>query len=298
MFPKILATSIKRCSIAGPHGQLYLIDFNSNTFSKVFELDSKINTYGRGGERGLRGIVFDKNTNRYFVAKHNSIIILDKNFLPIDEVFNNYFGDIHDLYLFENILYVVSTAFNSIIAIDINNNSFRFGLYFNFDKTFIFKNNASILKQDKSHVNNVFVNKSGIYVCGTKLDGVYKYLNGKTVKYASVPLGTHNAQPYNDLILCNDTDHSKVIFCNLQGQIVKQVNKTVIDPEKMINCHKNDRIVRQPFARGLSYSTSFLFGGSPPDMVSVYDINSFELIKEINMSFDITNAIYGVLALS
>jgi len=266
------------------------------SFEKVAQLDSEINNAGRGGERGFRGIAIDRITSRTFIAKNSSIVVLDKKLKEIHEIFHKYFGAIHEVCIYNGILFVTSTAFNSILAFDINTYEYKFGICFKFENSFIFTQDIQISKYDANHLNNICVNDAGIFVCGTGLGAIYCFKNNKMKKFAIVPFGTHNAQPYLAYTLYNDTVHNRIVMADVSGKVIKKADKTIVNRSSLVN-YENDRIAKQPFARGLTYTKDLLIGGSSPDMISVYDIKTFKLIKEINMSFDISNTIHGIIVL-
>ncbi len=59
---------------------------------------------------------------------------------------------------------------------------------------------------NKLHLNNVHCTKGGMYLTGLKTGGMLLF-NGREVQMAvELPPGTHNARPFRDGVLFNDTE--------------------------------------------------------------------------------------------
>ena len=66
---------------------------------------------------------------------------------------------------------------------------------------------------NKLHLNNVHCTKGGMYLSGLKTGGMLLF-NGREVQMAvELPPGTHNARPFRDGVLFNDTEANALRYC-------------------------------------------------------------------------------------
>ena len=110
-----------------------------------------------------------------------------------------------------------------------------------------------------------------------------------------MPAGTHNARPFKDGIIFNDTasDCLRVVPRQGQGQAYKIRS---YDPAEIQFAGIDDsKIARQAFGRGLCViDERFVAGGSSPSTVTLYDLESRQVAASVNMTMDIRNAIHGL----
>lgn len=137
IFPKVLCTSVIRSTYKGEsHGGVYLVDLNSNEVTQMLDWnDGSINWQGRGGDRGLRGIAFYKN--KLYLAASDEIFIFDKGFVKLNSFKNKYLKSCHEIFIYENYLYLASTGSNSILKFDLKSNSFVKGYHIKSKKMLI-----------------------------------------------------------------------------------------------------------------------------------------------------------------
>ncbi|MND03440.1 hypothetical protein D3C83_232540 [compost metagenome] len=56
------------------------------------------------------------------------------------------------------------------------------------------------------HINNVYCAANGMFISGLRT-GAVLHFNGRTIgPWATLPFGAHNARPYRDGLLFNDTE--------------------------------------------------------------------------------------------
>jgi len=149
---------------------------------------------------------------------------------------------------------------------------------------------------NKLHLNNVHPTQGGMYLAGTKTGGMLIY-NGREVRMAvELPPGTHNAQPFRDGVLFNDTEADVVRYAGRGGKEDRAL-KVPRYPDDQLQ-HRNldqSSIARQGFARGLAvFSQSVVAGGSSPSTISVYDLAKNECVLSVNLTMDVRNAIHGL----
>jgi hypothetical protein len=98
----------------------------------------------------------------------------------------------------------------------------------------------------------------------------------------------HNARPYRDGLLFNDTASDCVRYVHADGhnQTFKIVTYDEID---------DTNVARQGFGRGLCPAGErFVAGGSSPSTISLYDLEADQMVGSVNLSMDIRNTIHGL----
>jgi WD40 repeat protein len=295
--PKILASHIVRGSSKGEdHGGIYCIDLETEKYERVLDWNDNINWDGRGSDRGLRGIAIHKSG--IYVATSNSILLLNDKFEIVKRFENHYLNFCHEIFIYKNVLYIVSTGFDSIILFDIKSEQFLYGICFRNKKrarTFNLSDKRIVKKIDGIHLNNVFCNNSGMFISGTSFDRLLHVSKNLNVSiYSRTRKETHNCRPFGkDSVIMNDTKGGKIIIQSREGNVQQSFIVNKIHEKRMVG-YQNERIARQPFGRGLAEYKSILVGGSSPGMISVYDTKTGKKIKDIIMSNDIRISIHGL----
>jgi len=150
---------------------------------------------------------------------------------------------------------------------------------------------------NRMHINNVHCNAAGMYIGGRRTGGMLHY-NGKTITMAvTLPTGTHNAQPFRDGVLFNDSEANVVRYTGRgEGDEDRAIEVPIYGDEEMTHLWANDGEVARPhFARGLCQVTdSVVAGGSSPSTVSIYDLRENKRVVEVAISRDVRNAIHGL----
>ncbi len=301
-FPKLIASSVVRGSEKGQsHGGVYTIDFASQSVEQHIDWDkSDIEFAGRGWDRGLRGIEFTEDL--VWIAGSDELFAYNKKFELLDSYKNQYLKHCHEICRRENLLFLTSTGYDSVLVFDLNQRKFIWGVY-------VSRNGDQWVGQpfnpDASsgppfanhyHLNNVFVDKSGVYFSGLKTDAIL-FLDSEMhiTEFCGLPSGTHNARPFLDGVLFNDTVHDTVRYVTREGKQrafevisfeVDQLDGTGLD---------TSNIARQCFARGLCViNKRFIAGGSSPSTISIYDLANGERLGSVNLTMDVRNAIHGL----
>jgi hypothetical protein len=309
--PVLLASSVIRSTYQGEsHGGLYLVNSDTGEHEVVLDWnDGALNWEGRGGDRGLRGIAFHKGL--IYLAASNEILVYDKNFKRLHNYKNAYLGHCHEISVCADRLFVTSTMFNSILEIDLIRKQFVKGYRlrrvlplpkklcrtYPLVKIELFDPNTSGGPDGKDlhHINSVIFEKGICYICGTGLKNLLGIEGTKLFKYARVPGGTHNCRPYKDGILFNNTRNECVCFQNRKGATTKFFPIKRYDYALMKHTNVPEDHARQAFSRGLCLLPGDLLAvGSSPATISIYDFDKGVLLKSINLSMDIRNAIHGL----
>ncbi len=122
--------------------------------------------------------------------------------------------------------------------------------------------------------------------------------NGTKVQMsAQLPPGTHNARPFRDGVLFNDTEADALRYAGRgEGLEDRAFKVPLYGQDRLQNLGLDTSgVARQGFARGLCLlSDTVVAGGSSPSTVSVYDLASNQRQLSVNLTMDIRNAIHGL----
>ncbi|MGD2090358.1 MAG: hypothetical protein PVH61_29545 [Candidatus Aminicenantes bacterium] len=305
--PKVICSSVIRSAHKGEsHGGVYIVDLETEQFEQVVDWnDQSINWEGRGLDRGLRGIDF--YDGKLYMAASDEIFVYDKNFKIIESYKNNYLKHCHEIFIGDNRLFISSTGFDSILVFDMAAKSFikgyclRRNVSNNKNKLSFesFDPNAKDgpLPGDTIHLNNVFYDKGKMFFASIKEQNLFyiKTNNDKLCTYAKIPPHTHNARPYGNGVLINDTANNQVAYLSLDGQIIESF-PILLYPEKKLKMNNlPEDHARQAFGRGLCVTDDdLIIGGSSPATISVYRLGHAKVLKTINITMDIRNSIHGL----
>lgn len=259
-----------------------------------------IDWQGRGADRGLRGIAIHGET--VFIAASDELFAYRPDFSPIGSWRNPYLKHCHEIAVWEGNVFLTSTGYDSILAFDIEKRQFHWALHVDMEqfrfKGMVYDPNGSDgpLMLNKLHINNVVPEQGGMYIAGTKTGGMLHF-NGQHVRMAvTLPAGSHNAQPFRDGVLFNDTASDSVCYIGREGTEDRSIAVPRYDRGELTHTDLDDsRIARQGFARGLCVlSPRVVAGGSSPSTITLYDLKESRQLMSVRMSTDIRNAIHGL----
>ena len=300
---KLLATSVVRGSQQGEsHGGVYLLDLERQHAELKLDWDAVgIDWAGRGGDRGLRGIAFDGET--VYITASDELFAFAPDFSVIGSWRNAYLKHCHETSIRGRTLYVASTGFDSILGFDLDEKTFNWAMHVDLQR-FRFVARAydpngedGPLQLNKLHINNVHCDGNGMYLSGLRTGGMVHF-NGRTLSMnAELPAGTHNAQPFRNGVLFNDSEADRLRYAG-RGDASEDRAMAVpkYAPRELRNVEFNDgRVARQGFARGLAViSDAAVAGGSSPSTVVVYDLAGNRRLVSVNLAMDVRNAIHGL----
>ncbi len=301
-FPKLIASSVVRGSEKGEsHGGVYTIDFSSQSVEQHIDWDtSDIEFAGRGWDRGLRGIEFTEDL--IWIAGSDELFAYNKKFGLVDSYKNQYLKHCHEICRRENLMFLTSTGYDSVLVFDLTQRKFIWGVYVSrngnqwIGQPFNPDTSSGPPFANHYHLNNVFVDKSGVYFSGLKTDAIL-FLDSEMhiTEFCILPSGTHNARPFLDGVVFNDTAEDTLRYITREGKQrafevisfeVDQLDGTGLD---------TSNIARQCFARGLcAINNRFIAGGSSPSTVSIYDLANGTRLGSVNLTMDVRNAIHGL----
>ncbi len=300
--PKLVVTSVVRGSKRGnSNGGVYIVDFENQLAEQHIDWGtSEVQIQDRGGERGLRGIAFDGDD--IYMASGDSLFRYDRGFKIKTSSKNHYLDNCYEICRYERMIFLTSAEFDSLLAFDLEKKMYVWGFHLirQHDQwaghTFDPNSDMGPIRVNKYHINMVYVDSTGIYLSGLQTNALLRIDSEMQVSdVCSLPAGAHNARPYRDGVLFNDTESNCVRYAGHEGQDL--AFKTVTYDEGDIEFADVDdpEIVRQGFGRGLCpVGDRFVAGGSSPSTVSLYDFESQQVVGSVNLTMDIRNAIHGL----
>jgi hypothetical protein len=306
--PRLIATSVVRGAEQGDsHGGIYLVDFAAQEVSQLADWNTaEIDFQGRGWDRGLRGIAFFGN--EIYVAASDELFVYDRAFRIQRSFRNAYLKHCHEISCLNNHLFLTSTGHDSILAFDLEKQAFFWALHIAIEA-----GEAKGTAYDPLgingpggangppatnllHLNNVYADQRGLWVSGMRTRSLLHVGNGNVVRIAvDMPEGIHNARPFREGVLFNDTAADVVRYVGRDGtQRAFPVPK--YEPEELERRELgDDKLARQGFARGLcAIDNRLIAAGSSPSTVTLCDVDSGGEVARVNFSMDIRNAIHGL----
>ncbi len=215
---------------------------------------------------------------------------------------NRYLKHCHEICRMDRMLFLTSTGFDSLLAFNLDTRAFEWGFHLQrqYEKwtghTFDPQTQTGPRPVNDFHINMVHVDDSGIFVSGLHTNALL-HISSKweVTEVCDLPAGTHNARPWKDGILFNDTASDCVRYVPRDGD--QQAFKIVSYDESRIQFAGIDdsKVARQAFGRGLCNANDrFVAGGSSPSTVTLYDLETNQTVGSVNLSMDIRNAIHGL----
>jgi hypothetical protein len=299
---KLVATSVVRGSQQGEsHGGVFLVDLTDQQVRQIIDWNTMdIDWRGRGADRGLRGIAFYKET--IFIAASDELFAYSPDFTLQGSWKNPYLKHCHEISVYQGQVFLSSTGFDSILAFDIEKQKFHWALHvvaeeFRFlGKAFDPLSEDGPLMLNNMHINSVVSNRDGMYISGLRTGGMLHF-NGKAVSMsAMLPKGTHNAQPYREGVLFNDTEANVVRFASPDQEQERAFSVPVLPVDQLTGVGQDtSNIARPSFGRGLCLvKDGLIAAGSSPSTIALHDLESGKTALSVTISTDVRNAIHGL----
>ena len=300
--PKFVATSVVRGSRQGEsQGGVYTVDFEKQEVEQIFDLNkTEIDFKNTSGDRGLRGIAFSDED--ILIAASDVLFRCDRSFKIKTFSRNFYLDDCHEICRYEQSIFLTSPGFDSLLAFDLDKKEYTWGFHLLRQygqwagHTFDPRSDKGPQPVNDYHINMVHVDSKGIYLSGLHTNALLR-IDGKmqVSEVCSLPAGAHNARPFRDGLLFNDTESGCVRYVSRYGK--KQAFKVVNYDEGELGFTDIDEsnVVRQGFGRGLCpVDDRFIAGGSSPSTISLYDLETNQTVGSVNLTMDVRNAIHGL----
>jgi hypothetical protein len=300
--PKLVATSVVRGSQQGEsHGGVYTIDFDKQEVLQHLDWNTgDIEWAGRGADRGLRGIEFDDDD--IYIAASDELFCFDRNFEIKASYRNRFLKHCHEIWRMERTIFLTSTGFDSLLAFDLDAKEFIWGLYVQREldgwsgRRFNPGSEEGPGPSNAIHINMVYIDRTGIYLSGLHARALL-HINSRfeVSEVCDLPAGAHNARPFDQGILFNDTSSDCVRYAARDGGGRAFKIRTYDESEITFAGVDDSRIARQGFGRGLcAVDDRFIAGGSSPSTITLYDLKSNQVVAAVNLTMDIRNAIHGL----
>ncbi|MBJ88408.1 MAG: hypothetical protein CMO98_00970 [Woeseia sp.] len=300
---KLVTSSVVRGSHQGEsHGGVYLIDLERKLVHQAIDWNIvTIDWHGNGLDRGLRGIAFDND--RVYIAASDQLLAYTPEFELIDSWRNPFLKYCHEISVWERSLFLTSTGYDSILGFDMDECRFNWAMHIEtanyrfkakrFDPT----SDDGPMMLNKMHINNVYCSSHGMYISGLRTGGMLHF-NGTDINMAvEMPPGTHNAQPFRDGVLFNDSNDDVLRYTGRgEGEEDRAMRVPTYDVAKLqFSGAVESQIARPGFARGLCVlSDHVVAGGSSPSTITVYDLAANEMVVSVNLSMDVRNSVHGL----
>ena len=282
------------------HGGVYLVDFGADRAARVLDWNTMgIDWQGRGWDRGLRGIEFDGET--VYIAASDELFAYTPDFRPIGSWRNRYLKHCHEICRHERTLFLTSTGFDSILGFDLDAKSFSWGLQVAavgdgfagrpFDPEF----ETGPAPGNRLHLNNVFCAPGGMHISGMRTGGVLLF-NGREIRrWVTIPVGAHNARPFRDGVLFNDTEADVVRFATRATETRVFPCRVIARSSSRTSIRTTPGVARQAFGRGLCViDDDRIAAGSSPSTVALHDLRPGNPARMVTLSHDVRNAIHGL----
>lgn len=298
--PKLLVSSVVRGSQQGDsHGGVYLVDLNRQSSEQMLDWNtSGIDFEGRGGDRGLRGIIIAGD--ELFIAASDELFVFDRAFRQIASYRCAYLKHCHEMSAHAGKLYLTSTGFDALVRLDLATRRFDLGIGLSAEGGAI---NARVFDPNQTggpspsnqfHINNVHVDARGVFVSGRNLPALVQITQTAVGPVARLPRGTHNARPFRGGVLYNDTESDEVVWVGPDRRVAIPVPRH--DPARLTHLDADETgIARAGFGRGLCVlSDTLVAAGSSPTTVAVHDIGAGRQVAALNITMDVRNAAHGI----
>lgn len=300
--PRVLATCVVRT--AGPgesHGGVYAIDLETGTSSLALDWnDPDIDWQGRGGERGLRGVAVHRSG--IYVATCDEILQFDEAFRLQRAFGHKYLGHLHEIALAGERLWITSTAYDAVLELDLSTGRFVRGVCLRrvdsglpafelFDPG----SGHGPLPGDTTHLNSVVPHRGALYLSGADLPFLCVLEHDELRIWSAIPLGSHNARPYGEGVILNDSVARRLRVLGPFG--TERASCPGGGPGAAADGDPAGAGSAPGFTRGLCVLDDDLVAfGSSPASVRVFSVSRARCLREIVLSSDVRRSIHGIAA--
>lgn len=298
---KLLAGSVVR----GNHqdasqGGLYLVDLDAQSVHQVVDWnDTQFQWQGRGRERGLRGIAFDGETI-YCVAS-DELFAFSPSFELLGSWQNPYLKFCRGIAVYKRKLFITSSGFDTIVGFDLDTQEIDWALQILSPGTGIGAHPFNPMSDEgpimlaKLDLRGLYCDGSGMYMTCNR--GLLRFSGNAISTAVELPPGSHDAQPFRDGVLFNDSTDSVLRYAGRgegeEDRALPVPHCSESDVENRDWC--NDTLALAGFARGLCrISDTVVAGGSSPAAVTLYDLAANETLLTVRLSMDARSSIHGL----
>ncbi len=308
LLPTLIATTVVRGAQRGEsHGGVYLVNFATHDVNQVVNWSTtEIDFSDHGRDRGLRGIAFFGG--EVYIAASDELFVFDQRFRIKRSFRSTYLKHCHEIFQLNHHLYLTSAANDCILAFDLERQKFFWAIHIAlaqdgpvgtaYDPNGIDGPGGANgpPADNKLHLNSVFADRRGIFVSGRRSGGMLHIGNKNVLNWVvDLPQGVHNARPYGDGVLFNDTSANTLRCVNRDGT-EKRFAVPTHDPGQLTHTGRGDESeARQGFGRGLcALNERLIAAGSSPATITLYDLDAVCEAVRVNFSMDVRNTVHGL----
>jgi hypothetical protein len=279
--PKLLLTSVRRDYAAGQsesQGGIFTVDFAGQEVRQLVDWSSPEVDF-----RG-RGIAF--HGQEIYLAAPRELFVYGRDFRIRRSYESSYLADCQGVFRLENHLYLLSGGNDCILAFDLEQQGFFWAMHLAADGDGLQGRVFDPLgidgpggasgppSENRLELNSLWADARGLFVSGARSGGMWHIAADRRVRLAvEMPEGIHDARPYRDGVLFNDSEAGVVRFSGRDGE----EKAFAVPPEGE----------SKPLARGLCVVDEYRFAaGSSPSMVSLYDLESVSRVASVSFSSD------------
>jgi len=267
---------------------VFLVNLDTDQVLKPVDWNSnRIDGRGHGGERGLRGVAF--HGDRIYIAASEELLVFDRTFRVVATHRNRYLDRCRDACVHGHHLFLASAGCDSILGFNLETDVFDWALRIVTDgmvfrsKPFDPRGEDGPLLVEKLELNSVYCNEGGMYVSGSRTGALLRFDGRAIGVMATLPAGAHDARPFRDGILFNDTQAGAIRFESPGVQVALPVPR--FDPG----------LARQGFGRGLCVlPEGAIAAGSSPATLTLHDLETQRPLKAFNLSLDVRSSIHSI----
>jgi len=216
---------------------------------------------------------------------------------------SSYLDDCGGAFRLEEHLYLLSAANDCILAFDLRALSFFRGLHLApggdavacraFDPLGISGPGGAggPPVENRLGLNSIWADRRGLFVSGARTGGLlYLRGNGTLERAVELPEGSHDARPFRDGVLFNDTAAGAVRFASRSGE-----ERAFVMPVAESGAEAGPMPTDRPYARGLCALDEHRFAaGSSPATISLYDLEAGSRVASVRFFDDHRYAIHAL----
>lgn len=289
--PVVLCSTVVRGAAKGEeHGGLWVADFAFGELRRVLDhRDEVLDAAGRGGDRGLRGLVV--LGDRVYVAASRGVLVFDPELRHVHTWTGPALDRIHAMVARDGLVWLVSTGFDAILALD-PARGFVWGLRLGEDPT-PFDPATPPPPSDRLHLNSIASWGGALYVSGLRTPWLTRIRDGAVEIVDELPLGTHDVLPGADGLLFHDTVRDRLVHRGADGERFLPVPRADRD---RLRAWTADALARPDFARGLVRTADgHVVSGASPARVHAWDLARGEVLATLVATEDVRHAVQAIV---
>jgi hypothetical protein len=300
--PKLIATAVRRDYTPGgdppqteSQGGLFTVDFATREVRQLVDWSSPEVDF-----RG-RGLVF--HGDEIYVAARDEVFVYGRDFRIRRSYQSSYLDDCGGAFRMNDHLYLLSAANDCILAFDLRLQTFFRGLHLapggaagvcrTFDPLGIDGPGGAggPPVENRLGLNSIRADRRGLFVSGARTGGLlYLRGNGTLERAVELPEGSHDARPFRDGVLFNDTAAGAVRFASRSGE-----ERAFVMPVAESEAEAGPMPTDRPYARGLCALDEYRFAaGSSPATISLYDLEVGSRVASVRFFDDHRYAIHAL----